>query len=114
MESHQTGKHYKKKVEEVQKMSFEDQKSLIGESEKEDERIARLESLAGKWRDLLADTVTATIDHLQKKQSQSAAEIAKDDDDEEDEQAMALLDDEDGEDVKSDDEDRPIYNPLNL
>eukprot|EP00747_Dinoflagellata_sp_TGD_P162439 gnl/TRDRNA2_/TRDRNA2_180057_c0_seq1.p1 gnl/TRDRNA2_/TRDRNA2_180057_c0~~gnl/TRDRNA2_/TRDRNA2_180057_c0_seq1.p1 ORF type:complete len:531 (+),score=148.42 gnl/TRDRNA2_/TRDRNA2_180057_c0_seq1:84-1676(+) len=115
MESHQTGKHYKKKVEETQKMKIEDQKNLITESEKEDERIARLESLAGKWRDLLADTVTATIEHLQKKQSQSAAEIAGEVDDDEDEQALALLgDDDDGEDVKSDDEDRPIYNPLNL
>merc|ERR1740138_796812 len=114
MKSHMTGKMYKKKVTEVQKLSFEDQKKLVTESEEEDKRIARLESRAAKWHDLLSDTITETVQHLQKKQSQTAEEMEADKDDDDDD-AM----DDDGVDVNSDeevedDEDRPIYNPLNL
>lgn len=112
LKSHQSGKHYKKKLEEVQKLSIEDQKKLVTESEEEDKRIARLESQAAKWRDLLSETISETVAHIQKKQSQTAEEMEADDDDS-DEEA-----DDDGVDVGSDfegdDEDRPIYNPLNL
>lgn len=113
MKSHQTGKHYKKKVEEMQKLSFEDQKKLITESEEEDKRIARLESRAAKWHDLLSDTVQETVQHLQKKQSQTVDEMEMDKDDTDDEEV------DDGVDAGSDfnpddDEERPIYNPLNL
>jgi len=114
MESHKTGKQYKKKVEEMQKMPFEEQKKLIDAVDEEDKRIARLESRASKWHDLLADTVTETVQHLQKKQSQTAEEMEADKDDDSD------IDDDDGVDINGsdmeaeDDEDRPIYNPLNL
>uniref|UniRef100_A0A7S1SF15 Matrin-type domain-containing protein n=1 Tax=Alexandrium catenella TaxID=2925 RepID=A0A7S1SF15_ALECA len=113
MKSHQSGKHYKKKVEEMQKLSFEEQKQLIQEAEEEDKRIARLESRAAKWHDLLSDTIQETVQHLQKKQSQTVEEMEMDKDDTDDE------DMDDGVDVGSDfnpedDEDRPIYNPLNL
>lgn len=114
MKSHMTGKHYKKKVEETQKLSFEDQKKLIEETEAEDKRIASLESRAAKWRDLLSDTVNETVQYLQKKQSQTTAEMEADrgDDDSDDDDMDG------GVDVSGDemdaDEDRPIYNPLNL
>jgi len=114
MKSHKTGKLYKKKVAEVQKMSFEDQKKLVTESEEEDKRIARLESRAAKWHDLLSDTIAETVQYLQKKQSQTAAEMEADrlDEDSDDDDL------DDGVDVSDDeidpDEDRPIYNPLNL
>jgi uncharacterized coiled-coil protein SlyX len=112
MKSHQTGKLYKKKLAEVQKLSMEDQKKFITESQEEDQRIARLESRAAKWHDLLSDTLTETVQHLQKKQSQTAEEMEMDEDAEDDVS-------DDGVDVgsdfgKEDEEDRPIYNPLNL
>jgi len=114
MKSHQSGKMYKKKLAEVQKLSLEDQKKLVTESVEEDRRIAKLESHAAKWHDLLSDTMTESVQHLQKKQSQTAEEMEADKDDDDDD-AM----DDDGVDVNSDeeiddDEDRPIYNPLNL
>mmetsp|Transcript_72017 Transcript_72017/g.198735 ORF Transcript_72017/g.198735 Transcript_72017/m.198735 type:complete len:528 (+) Transcript_72017:84-1667(+) len=112
MKSHQSGKHYKKKVEEMQKLTFDEQKQLILDSEEEDKRIARLESRAAKWHDLLSDTIQETVQHLQKKQSQTVdeMELDKDDSDEEDE----LLDAGAMSDFDGEDEDRPIYNPLNL
>jgi len=114
MKSHQTGKQYKRKLESMQKSSLEDQKKMAMNSNEEDMRIAHLESIAGKWRDLLSDVITETIHYLQKKQSQTAAEMDADKD--------ALSDDDsvldDGEDIGSnfgdDDAERPIYNPLNL
>eukprot|EP00933_Yihiella_yeosuensis_P079921 TRINITY_DN93336_c0_g1_i1.p1 TRINITY_DN93336_c0_g1~~TRINITY_DN93336_c0_g1_i1.p1 ORF type:complete len:530 (-),score=141.56 TRINITY_DN93336_c0_g1_i1:182-1771(-) len=114
MKSHQTGKIYKKKLAEMQKLSFEEQKALTAATEDEDKRIAQLESCAAKWRDLLSDTLTETVQHLQKKQSQTVEEMdAEKEDDSDDGEDMS-----DGEDIGSnagdDDEDRPIYNPLNL
>merc|ERR1712232_1317480 len=75
MKSHKTGKQYKKRVEEVQKLDFEQQKKLVLASEEEDKRIASLESRAAKWRDLMSDTIQESIQYLQKKQSQTAAEM---------------------------------------
>uniref|UniRef100_A0A7S3TS17 Matrin-type domain-containing protein n=1 Tax=Strombidinopsis acuminata TaxID=141414 RepID=A0A7S3TS17_9SPIT len=115
MKSHQSGKAYKKKVAEVQKMSFEDQKKLTDESESEDRRVAHLESRAAKWHDLLSDTITESVQHLQKKQSQTVEEMEMDRDDSGDD-----MDDDDdgvdvdGSDIEKDEDDRPIYNPLNL
>lgn len=113
MKSHMSGKLFKQKVGQVQKMSFEDQKKLVEASEAEDKRIAKLESRAGKWHDLLSDTLGETINFLQKKQSQTAEEMAMDDAD-----SDSGEDVESGADVGSDeefnDEERPIYNPLNL
>merc|ERR1712060_376567 len=88
---------------------MEEQKKLITASQEEDKRVAQLESRAAKWRDLLSDTIAESVQWLQKKQSQTADEREMDDEDEEE------LED-DGVDVGSDaeDEDRPIYNPLNL
>jgi hypothetical protein len=113
MKSHQGGRLYKQKVAQVQKMNFEDQKGLVESSEAEDKRIAKLESRAGKWRDLLSDVVNETIMHLQKKQSQTADEMDRDKGDSDFDDS-----DDDGVDMGSDDgdidEERPIYNPLNL
>lgn len=114
MKSHQTGKLYKKKVEEMQKMSFEDQKKLVAASEAEDKRVAHMENRAAKWRDLLSEVVAETVQHLQKKQSQTVEEMDADKDDDSDDD----IDLDGGVDVSDDemkgDEDRPIYNPLNL
>jgi len=115
MKSHQSGKLYKQKVAQMQKMSFEDQQSLVAASEAEDKRIANLEARAGKWRDLLSEIITESIQHLQKKQSQTAEEMARDDEASSDDED--IRDDDGGMDIGSDeevDEERPIYNPLNL
>lgn len=114
--SHENGKVYKKKVAEMQKLGFEEQQKLTAESEEEDRRVAHLESRAAKWHDLLSDTITETVQHLQKKQSQTVEEMEMD---KEAEDSGDDVDDDDGmdvgsEDMKDDDEDRPIYNPLNL
>lgn len=113
--SHQSGKHYMKKVQEMQKMTIEDQRQLMVESIDEDKRIAKLESRTAKWHDLLSDTLQETIQHLQKKQSQSVEEMEMDRVDEDEEDEFGL----DDEGMESDDdhtalEERPIYNPLNL
>jgi hypothetical protein len=112
--SHKSGKEYKKKVEQMQKLSFDEQNGLVLASEEEDKRVARLESRAAKWHDLLSDTVQETITHLQKKQSQTAEEMAMDDGADSD----LDMDEDGGIDIGSDDdaavEERPIYNPLNL
>jgi len=113
--SHQSGKAYKQKVSQVQKMSFEEQNGLVVASENEDKRIANLESRAGKWHDLLSDTLSETVQHLQKKQSQTADEMAMENDSDDD---GVDVDMDGGMDVGSGDEmdaeERPIYNPLNL
>merc|ERR1712194_564061 len=106
--SHMTGQLYKKRLGEVQKMGFEEQKKLVEAVEAEDKRIARLESHAAKWHDLLSDTIHETVQHLQKKQSQTVEEMEAEKDDDTDDG----VDVDDGE--MQDDEDRPIYNPLNL
>jgi hypothetical protein len=112
MKSHQASKGYKRKLSEIQKLPLEEQKAQTAVSEAEDKRIAHLESTAGKWRDLLSDLLTETVQYLQKKQSQTADEM----------EAEKDLDDEsedEGEDAPSDfdpndETERPIYNPLNL
>lgn len=112
--SHKKGKFYKKKVTEMQKLTFDEQKAKIAESESEDEKLARMEAMIGKWRDLIGDIVTNSIEHLQKKQSRTVEEMeAQDELDDDDDDGIDI----DGEDMRSnagDDEDRPIYNPLNL
>jgi len=115
LNSHKVGKPYQKKVQEMQKLSFEDQKLLIKQVEEEDRRIAQLESRAAKWRDLLADTLQETVQHLQKKQSQTVEEMEAEKDEESDDDFMDDGGvDVDGSDIEKDAEDRPIYNPLNL
>mmetsp|Transcript_7786 Transcript_7786/g.11263 ORF Transcript_7786/g.11263 Transcript_7786/m.11263 type:complete len:389 (-) Transcript_7786:88-1254(-) len=112
-ESHKTGKMYKKKVEEMQRLPFEEQKKLLEVVDSEDKRIAGLESRAAKWCDLLRDTIDETVQYLQKKQSQTAEEMEMEkdiDSDEEEDDGVEI----NGSDMENDDEDRPIYNPLNL
>lgn len=115
MKFHQSGKLYKKKLEEMQKLSFEDQKKLVKEVDDEDHRVAHLESRAAKWHDLLSDTIAESVQYLQKKQSQTVEEMEADKGASDDDDDM----DDDGEDAGSqfgqdDGEERPIYNPLNL
>jgi len=115
MNSHKSGKLYKQKVAHMQQMSFEEQNQLVEKSEAEDKRIAKLESRAGKWHDLLSETISETVAHLQKKQSQTAEEMAMDDGASDSDGVP--MDEDGGVDIGSDDEaveDRPIYNPLNL
>merc|ERR1712194_187355 len=99
--SHMTGQLYKKR--------------LVEAVEAEDKRITRLESHAAKWHDLLSDTIQETVQHLQKKQSQTVEEMEAEKDDDSDDGVDV---DDGGVDVDpdemQDDEDRPIYNPLNL
>lgn len=116
MKSHMSGKLYKKHLTATQKMSMDDQRGLVTTSETEDKRIAKIESRAAKWHDLLSDTINDTVSHLQKKQSQTAEEMAMEDSGSED---GFGLDEDGGMDVGSDfegenEEERPIYNPLNL
>jgi len=118
MKSHMSGKLYKQKLGQTQKMDMEEQRGLVANSEAEDKRVAKLESRAGKWHDLLSDTINETVQHLQKKQSQTAEEMAMENDSDDDDGGMAM-DEDGGMDVGSDDEgfadeERPIYNPLNL
>lgn len=111
--SHKSGKFYKKKVAELQKLKFEEQKAKVAESEVEDLKLAKLESLIGKWRDLLGDVITETVSHLQKKQSRTIDEMDREDEfDEEEDDGIDIDPDELGADDPA--EDRPIYNPLNL
>lgn len=115
LKSHQTGKLYKKKLEETQKLGFEEQKKLVAVAEEEDKLIARLENAVSKWHDVLGDTIAETVQYLQKKQSQTAEEMEAEKEEEEDDDDDVFGEGgEDGEDLDKDAEDRPIYNPLNL
>lgn len=113
LKSHKEGKAYKKRVAEVQKLEFDQQKLLVVASEEEDKRIASLESRMAKWRDLMSDTIQESIQYLQKKQSQTAAEMEAEREGETDDEDMDDGVDISGDEMK-DDEERPIYNPLNL
>merc|ERR1719160_1354319 len=85
LKSHKSGKFYMKKVKELQKLKFEEQKAKVAESETEDLKLAKLESMIGKWRDLLGDTITETVAHLQKKQSRTIDEMDREDEFDEEE-----------------------------
>lgn len=119
LKSHKSGKQYKKRLEEMQKMSFDDQQKLVFDSEAEDRKVARLESLISKYHDVLGDLISETMQHLQKKQSQTTEEMEIEknmDDDNIAEDALALMSDDEDSDMDKEElmEDRPIYNPLNL
>jgi len=114
MKSHKEGKQYKKRMEEVNKMSLDDQQKLNLDSEAEDKRIARLESMAAKWRDLLSEPLAATVQYLQKKQSQTVEEMEMDKDEDSDDDMMESGGEEVDDAEMEDDTERPIYNPLNL
>lgn len=110
---HEGGKNYKRKLAEMQKLSVESQNEFVSKVEEQDKAIARLESRAAKWHDLLSDAINETIQHLQKKQSQTIEEMELEKDESDEDEDM----EDDGADVASnagDDEERPIYNPLNL
>ncbi|CAE7467997.1 ATO [Symbiodinium sp. CCMP2592] len=110
---HEGGKQYKRKLADMQKLSVEDQNQYVAKVEEQDKGIARLESRAAKWHDLLSDAINETIQHLQKKQSQTIEEMELEKDESDEDEDM----EDDGADVASnagDDEERPIYNPLNL
>jgi len=111
--SHETGKVYKKKLTEMQKLGFDEQKQLVAATEEEDKKTALLESRAAKWHDLLSDAINESIQHLQKKQSQTVEEMEAE---KEEEEGSDMSDggEDMGSDMELDDEDRPIYNPLNL
>ncbi len=112
--AHEEGKVFKKKVAEMQKLGFEEQKKKVLQSVEEDKKIARTEAMVQRFRELLSDQLSETVKHITKKQSMTVEEMEKDDESD--------LEDDDGVEidglVESDDdkdaEERPIYNPLNL
>jgi hypothetical protein len=109
---HTSGKQYKKALANMQKMPLDQQKDMTKDFEAEDEKIAKLECEIQKFKDLLNDPINVTIEHLTKKQSKSAEEILADAESD-DEEIEAPEEAPDSDDEVEEDE-RPIYNPLNL
>jgi hypothetical protein len=115
-ESHENGKAYKKKVAAMQKMTLDEQKALVEQCIEEDRQLALLEFRIEKYRDLCKDQILDTIRNCEKKETMTAEELEA-----EAEEAAASDSESDGgmvvsdlENEAEDDEDRPIYNPLNL
>jgi len=102
---------YNKAVANLQEKSVAQQKALIESSERHDRRIARLESLIQRYKEVLGETVDRTIEHLQKKQSRSYKELQEEliQSDEELEEPV-----EDEKDESESEDEKPVYNPLNL
>lgn len=76
LQFHQKGKQYKKKLAALQKLPLADQQKALEETREEDKKLARLECLTQKCKDFMQDTVDATVEHLQKKQSRTVEELA--------------------------------------
>merc|ERR1719267_548219 len=106
MKSHMGGKQYKKALAAMQAMSVEKQKEMNKEFAEEDKSIAHKECKIQKFREILGDNIQETIEHLQKKQSRTAEEMAAEEfsDEEFDEEIEAEAEASDEEK-----DDRPIY-----
>lgn len=113
--AHMTGKEYKKAVQKMQKMSLEEQGKFTKASEDLDRDLAFLECRIQRFKDLLADKIDATRAHLEKKQSRTAEELELDAMDSEVEEMDDIeVPEEESEEGGYIDEERPVYNPLNL
>jgi hypothetical protein len=100
----------------MQKMTLEEQKALVEQCIEEDRQLALLEFRIEKYRDLCKDQILDTIRHCEKKETMTAEELEAEAEeaaasDSESEGGMVVSD---LENEAEDDEDRPIYNPLNL
>lgn len=111
-ESHENGKQYKRKVEQMQKMSPEERKKLVEDCVQEDKSIALLECRIQKLREQIGDQILETIRHCEKKETMTAEELEAEAEvsESESEGGVVVSDIE----IDEDEEDRPIYNPLNL
>lgn len=113
-EAHKKGKKYLKALEALQKDPGASE-LIVKKSKELDRKIARLESRAQKFREVLLDVIERTIEHLQKKQSRSMRELEEDAEGEDAEEAeyyqQTIEEEEEGD---SDEEEKLVYNPLNL
>jgi len=109
--AHKKTTKYAKAVADLQEKNLSEQKKLIQDSEAYDRRLAMTECLIQRYREVLAETVDRTIEHLQKKQSRSYKELQEEmvQSEEEFEETIEA----EGSEVESEDE-KPVYNPLNL
>jgi len=110
LNSHKGGKAYKKKLQALQSLPLADQQRVVDQTVAEDKELARIECRIQKLREVFADTIDATVAHLQKKQSRTVEEMEQAlEEQEEGEQSDIDEEEEPEEDIE-----KPIYNPLNL
>ncbi|KAF8821742.1 putative splicesome-associated protein [Cardiosporidium cionae] len=114
--SHLTGKKYQKMLLQFQEKSLEEQAAATTLSMKYDKSIAKLEAFIQRYKDLLSETFERTIEHLQKKQSRSDRELIDQEEESEGEEIdpMKLAGEIQNEDSEDEDDEKPVYNPLNL
>eukprot|EP00916_Digyalum_oweni_P016850 GHVL01027659.1.p1 GENE.GHVL01027659.1~~GHVL01027659.1.p1 ORF type:complete len:520 (+),score=103.95 GHVL01027659.1:200-1759(+) len=111
LKNHKDGKQYAKAVKRIQSLSTDEQNQLIVASEQEDKNIARIEYLIQRYREMLGEAFVSTVQCLQKKQSRTMEEIeAEEEANDEDSGGEAV----DNLSESDNEEDKPVYNPLNL
>lgn len=111
-EAHQKTPKYEKALKTLESKTPDEQLKLITEIENADIELARDECLIQRYREVFADVIEKTIEHLQKKQSRSLRELEEELNGETQQEEAEPMEDESDKD--SDDEEKPIYNPLNL
>ncbi|KFG61128.1 putative splicesome-associated protein [Toxoplasma gondii RUB] len=115
-ESHMQGKKYKKALIEFTKLSHEEQEKQAEASQAHDKELAEAEFLVNAYKEILEDVVERTVAFHHKKQSRTAEELEEENrisDDEDDQQAAKAVGDAER-DSEDEEDDQPIYNPLNL
>jgi len=95
--NHMKGRKHKKAVANAGKAKAEDPRSR---------ELALIEYRIQSFADLMREVITATIEHIEKKQTRTYEEIAADLLEQQTEEVLSSSDDEEDE--------KPVYNPLNL
>ncbi|CEM09068.1 unnamed protein product [Vitrella brassicaformis CCMP3155] len=107
--SHEKGKKYRKNAEVFARKTVDERRALEDASRDHDKTLAELEVTVQRFQELLGDTIQATIQYIQKKQSRTAEELDEEEEEEEEEVPEIEEEEEEGSDAE-----KPIYNPLNL
>jgi splicing factor 3A subunit 3 len=76
MKGHFNSKEYAKAIQRLNSLDSEGQSKLLTSSHKRDRDIAETESRIHFFRDLLAEVIEDTIDHVTRKQARTAHEVA--------------------------------------
>eukprot|EP00920_Eleutheroschizon_duboscqi_P030703 GHVT01074169.1.p1 GENE.GHVT01074169.1~~GHVT01074169.1.p1 ORF type:complete len:540 (-),score=142.53 GHVT01074169.1:898-2517(-) len=117
--AHKKSPKYAKAAAELSAASAATVTARVAASEAEDATVAELEGLIMRYKEALVETFDRTVAHHQKKQSRSARELLEEAEESEGEE-VEFADLEGGKSAGSDgdsdeeDDDKPVYNPLNL
>ncbi|KAK1442981.1 splicing factor sf3a-related protein [Babesia gibsoni] len=116
LQSYQNGKKYKKVVEVFSKKTGEELEEHSRASRNHDKNLAYMEFMIYRYKQFLSSTIEKTIEFIEKRESRTSKELEASHD-----LALQILDavgtenPVDMDDISSgEDEEQPVYNPLNL